>query len=37
MTRCCEVVQNGAREASPETAFLRLRQSTRDICMPQAV
>jgi hypothetical protein len=25
MTRCCEVVQNGARAASPETASLRLR------------
>lgn len=37
MTRCCEVVQNGARAASPETAALRLRPSARDNFVPQAV
>jgi hypothetical protein len=37
MTRCCEVVQNGARAASPETESLHLRQETRDLVMPQAV
>lgn len=37
MTRCCEVVQNGARAASPEKAVLRLRLTTRDSYMPQAV
>lgn len=37
MTRCCEVVQNGARAASPETAGLRLRPTPRDIYVPQAV
>lgn len=37
MTRCCEVVQNGARTASPETAVLRLRPRPRDIYVPQAV
>lgn len=37
MTRCWEVVQNGARAASPETVVLCLRPITRDIDMPQAV
>jgi hypothetical protein len=37
MTRCCEVVQNGARATRPETVALRLRPETRDNFVPQAV